>query len=474
MKSDIVHCLYTLVDSVMDDYRIKPIIEDEEEDWARLSQKSTTFKQLDNMAKKSYIIQWIKEKSKDFQEITDEKERKKYMIRVINMYKADMQRRKDIMKRRTEVEKRLGDDPIGELETKVSNSKDPLTKKLYKIASDGFLNNHFPQEAYFEFLINIRGKQYRHVNDLKGCIKQYSAFQSNTKTMHSIDFSTICPKRKEMLDMLKRGIDITEANNPTCIYCYVESAREIKARNPKYFLAKAEKEDLRYQGELKNLRSAKIIQLNRMGGLRFFSSGDYMENATTDEGIEQMIRDAEKIGLQFKAITKSGKFVKKYGNRSFENGPLKGKAVFNINVSVDEQKGFPLQIAKDMKRKSKFKNIKIRVVAFNPKEALKYAKDRDIDVITLLHFSSRGRMQNKELFVNMKPGSKGWNEAIDKIREELGRDVNKVLSKICCSSVGGCRECPCACGFNPRRETDFVKLAKGGKIKMKFPALVSK
>lgn len=274
--------------------------------------------------------------------------------------------------------------------------------------------------------------------------------------------------------MIRRGVEITEANNPTCIYCYVESARDIKAKNPNYFLAKAEKEDLRYHGELLRLNKAKIIQLNRMGGLRFFSSGDYIENVTTDEGIENMIKDAEKMGLQFKAITKQEKFVKKYGARVFEDGPLKGKAIFNINISVDPQKGFPLEVAKQIKRKFRHDNIKIRVVAFNPTEALKYARDRDVDVITLLHFSSRGRMQNKELFVNMRPGSKGWKDAIQMIKDDLGNKAISVLSKVCCATVGGCRECPTACGFNPNRKADFVRLCQGGKIKMDYPALVSK
>ena len=33
--------------------------------------------------------------------------------------------------------------------------------------------------------------------------------------------------------------------------------------------------------------------------------------------------------------------------------------------------------------------------------------------------------------------------------------------------VGKCTKCANACGFNPRRVTDYVQLAKGGKLKMK-------
>lgn len=477
MNSSIVKSLYYLVDSTLEKLNEpdKSIIETEEEDWQRIMKKSVTFKNaLTPMAKKSVIIQFIRDKSEDFLKVKDEKEKKKYMISVLNMFKADIARRKSIMKRRTEIERRLGDNPIQQLETQISNSKDPFTQKLFKIASTGAHANHFPPEAYFEFLIEIRAKQFTNTNELKGCIKQWSAFQGNVKTLNSIDFSTICPKRQQMLDMVKQGIEITEGNNPTCIYCYVEGARDIKAKNPKYFLAKAEKDDLRYQGELKNLRQNKIIQLNKMGGLRFFSSGDYIENATTDAGIESMIRDAEKIGLQFKCITKQEKFVKKYGTRLFQGGPLKGKPVFNINISVDEQKGFPLTIAKQIKNQSKFGNIRIRVVAFNPQQAVKYAKDPSVDVITLLHFTSRGRMQNNELFVNMRPSSKGWDKAIEMIRAELGSKANIALSKLCCATIGGCRECPVACGFNPRKMKDFVLAAKGGKLKIKFPIPLNK
>jgi len=490
------------------------------------------FHELDELGKRSFIAKYIlhglEKTSKDVpwgraDRTTKEmysdalqgyKEKQRFVNDVIGMYKAWIAQNKEGHKRLTQEMSKFKS--LVDLEASIGRSTDSFVTKLFEYTKDRFGKGWFPEEAYLEFLFKIRTKQYNSLAELQSCIKQWNAIQGNTKTTWSVDISTVCPKRKQLLDMMKdwsqaqddlakaieagadkgmlrkleqreRQMRVNEGNNPTCIYCYVESARAIAEKNPKFFLAKAEKEGLRYQDTFKNWiqkekgewvrdREGNVVLnkvgkknvelFNRMGGLRFFSSGDYIEDQATDKEIDRIIVDAEEVGLQLKAITKSEKFVKKFGGRTFGKGPLRGRPIFNINMSVDEQRGFPLQIAKYYKKLYPG-NVNIRVVAFNPKQAATYSKDPDVDVITLLHFGARGRMQNPDLYVNMSPGSKGWKLAIDAMKEDIPEaDVNKILSKLCCAT-SKCETCPNACGFNPRRVADYTQLAKGGKKVLK-------
>jgi len=490
------------------------------------------FHELDELGKRSFIAKYIlhglEKTSKDVpwgraDRTTKEmysdalqgyKEKQRFVNDVIGMYKAWIAQNKEGHKRLTQEMSKFKS--LVDLEASIGRSTDSFVTKLFEYTKDRFGKGWFPEEAYLEFLFKIRTKQYNSLAELQSCIKQWNAIQGNTKTTWSVDISTVCPKRKQLLDMMKdwsqaqddlakaieagadkgmlrkleqreRQMRVNEGNNPTCIYCYVESARAIAEKNPKFFLAKAEKEGLRYQDTFKNWiqkekgewvrdREGNVVLnkvgkknvelFNRMGGLRFFSSGDYIEDQATDKEIDRIIVDAEEVGLQLKAITKSEKFVKKFGGRTFGKGPLRGRPIFNINMSVDEQRGFPLQIAKYYKKLYPG-NVNIRVVAFNPKQAAAYSKDPDVDVITLLHFGARGRMQNPDLYVNMSPGSKGWKLAIDAMKEDIPEaDVNKILSKLCCAT-SKCESCPNACGFNPRRVADYTQLAKGGKKVLK-------
>lgn len=62
-----------------------------------------------------------------------------------------------------------------------------------------------------------------------------TAFSNSKKTMVTVDFTTNCPKRR--------------AGNP-CPYCYVEVARRIKERKPKFYLAKKVYDYRAYNHEL--------------------------------------------------------------------------------------------------------------------------------------------------------------------------------------------------------------------------------
>ena len=504
-----------------------------------LTKKSkTSFNSLNDLEKKSfigkYILHGLESKNvtgagwgrqasfgRDQKEIYSDalksyKEKQRFANDVINMYKNWKQEQKEGEVKLNDIMKKFTS--IVDFEASLGRSSDGFTSKLFEWIKDKFGKGWFPEEAYLEYLFKIRAKQYNSQKEIEDCVKQWSAIGGNTKTHASVDISTVCPKREKLLEMMQDwskahrdleeatvagaeastiknlqtradSLKVTDANNPTCAYCYVESAREIAKKHPKYFLAKAEKRGLRYQDTFKkwlnkekdgtfekdkdgNFKLTKkglsqVADLNRMGGLRFFSSGDYIEDQSTDNEIERIIADAQLVGLQLKAITKQEKFVKKYGGRVFTEGPLKGKPVFNINMSVDEQMGFKLSIAKNLKR-SYPGNVNIRVVARNPQEAIDYSKDSAVDVITLLHFKARpSRMANADIYKNMSPDSVGWKAAIEGMKKVHPKENwNKILSKICCSTAH-CKTCPNACGFNPRRVADYTQLAKGGKKVLK-------
>lgn len=444
-------------------------------------------------------------------------EQQKFTKDVLKMFKAEQEMKKEGAAKKVQLLRRYKD--AAGIEMALAKSNDKTTVSLLEKVKDLLKRGAFKDDGgagYMEMLFKIASKEYGSVKELTDCAKQWKAYAPNIKTYKNIDITTICPKRQQLKDMeveyakaaqkyldaikngatgaqkaeLKRDMEsrkVTAANNPTCAYCYVELGREGGAT----FLAKAEKSGQTYQDEFadwiqkdkkgnpvkdddgnyvvkgagKDTRDA----LNKMGGLRFFGSSDYTENSHTDAQIERIIKDAAKVGLQLKAITKQRKFVQKYGGRTFEEGPLKGKPVFNINMSVDEVLGFPLVDAIRIKKQYPG-NVNIRVVARNPKEAASYSKVREVDVITLLHFKGRGeRLKNKELYVNMSPGTKGWKMAIEAIKKEHPRENwNKIFTKICCNmdGKGDCRKCPNACGFNPTRVADYVQKAKGGKMKL--------
>ncbi len=499
-----------------------------------------SFHKLDDLAKKSFVVKYIlhgleaKRSKEDWgRVIKPGKPPKEIYADSLKSYKEKQRFVKDVLARmrQNELDKKEGEKKLAQmmsrfksipdLEMKLGQSSDGLVTKLAAWAKDKFGKGWYDENAYLEILFKIQAKQYNNQAELTSCVKQWDALEGNTKTVKSIDITTVCPKREKLLEMeaewakaekdvqdaiedgasestisqlRKRAesLKITEANNPTCAYCYVETGREAAKDNPNYMYAKAEKRGQTYQDTFQKwIKTGKdgnpVVDkdgnfvltkggaknremFNKMGGLRFFSSGDYIEDEATDTQIERIIKDAEAVGLQLKAITKQDKFVKKYGSRKFEKGPLKGKPVFNINMSVDELLGFPLVVAKQLKRQYPG-NVNIRVVARNPEEAIKYSKEKEVDVITLLHFNKRSkRMKNKDLYVDMTAGSEGWKRAMKGMKEAHPRENwNKIFSKICCQmdGKGDCRKCPNACGFNPRRVADYTQLAKGGKMALK-------
>lgn len=109
---------------------------------------------------------------------------------------------------------------------------------------------------------------------------------TNTKTGASGDFTTICPQM-----YFNRG----------CFYCYRRAALETGINN------KLTGETVWYTGEVLHLSETDIAELNKNGGLRIQSFGDWMDKFSSE--LADLLIDAEMVGLQVKIITKEPSMI---------------------------------------------------------------------------------------------------------------------------------------------------------------------
>jgi len=180
------------------------------------------------------------------------------------------------------------------------------------------------------------------------------ALMVNGKTIRSFDLSTVCEKQQQ---------------GKGCPYCYVNSKREIKDARAKAICFKTS-----YNGEILRLKQKTVERLNKIGGLRLFAFGDYVNSPEADNIIEQLIDDCRKRGLKIKAVTKRLDFVEKYVLR-----------IDCINLSVDSI-GSGVDLNKALELKQRFPSvIKIRAVALNENDFENWRNKKFVDIITLYH-----------------------------------------------------------------------------------------
>ena len=211
----------------------------------------------------------------------------------------------------------------------------------------------------------------------------------NEKTFRSIDFLRNC----------KRG----------CPYCYVSNARK-RGYNA------SNNDHRKYNGEILRLSDATVKTLNRIGGLRFFSFGDY--TVDDDNNIHRALRDAETIGLDVKAITKRPDFIKRFA---------KYDALKIINVSIDNiGYGVPLQQARQLRHR--YTKVKIRSVVL---------QDSDLEVLT-----------GVSDVITFNHSDNGYiNYSRDKKHRAYLIRKYKIKDKVCCLS-SYCITCKLKCGIN--------------------------
>jgi len=215
---------------------------------------------------------------------------------------------------------------------------------------------------------------------------------NNSKTIKSYDNSTICPKRR---------------CNDECVYCYVKSARDIG------FNAKKEHDYIPYNNDVLRLTKKTVEKLNQVGGLRFFSFGDYM--VEHDNDISLALDHCYEKGLKAKAITKVPDFAIKYGNHPAIS--VINISIDNVGHGVDHELACELRIA--------FPKVNIRSVILNDKDvqALSFS-----DIFTFNHASNIVKLGYK---LYKKKDLLSWNAKLD--------------GKVCCVT-GHCLTCPLKCG----------------------------
>jgi site-specific DNA-cytosine methylase len=176
-------------------------------------------------------------------------------------------------------------------------------------------------EAYRRSILQERREQF-----IAGTLKQTSLaavssrgsdswgamgfLASNSKTFGSGDFTTICPQMYY---------------NKGCWYCYRRAGLESGVN------VKLAAQRIWYTGEILRISDADIEALNRNGGLRLQSFGDWMGQRDHAQFADVLL-DAEARGLQVKIITKEVAMIEYVAH-------LKEQGVANnvfMNLSTDE------------------------------------------------------------------------------------------------------------------------------------------
>ena len=255
-------------------------------------------------------------------------------------------------------------------------------------------------EAYRRALLDETRKAYqagklRQVN-ISGMAKDawgaMGFLAVNGKTGASGDFTTLCPQM-----MFNRG----------CFYCYRRAAMESGVNN------KLVARSVWYTGEILKIKDSDIEMLNKNGGLRIQSFGDWMPYFSAQ--LADLLYDAETRGLQVKIITKEPSMIeyiaslRKQGigqnlyfnlsaDYAIEKAPANivnqgnkdlGKINPNRPFMRDEaqtmwwKRAMTVEEANEYRKKYPWVNT--RIVATRTEEFLRGLKDPTVDVVTGYH-----------------------------------------------------------------------------------------
>jgi len=261
-----------------------------------------------------------------------------------------------------------------------------------------------------------------------------SSIMPNAKTDRSFDCNTICGN--------------TLRARP-CDYCYVEDARRREFREKGICLQTRYNEPGDQIPPVRNWRRSTIDKLNRIGGLRLFSFGEYVDTPQCNSNLEKLISEAKQKGLRLKAITKRPDFVERYHDR-----------VDTINVSVDSLgSGVRWSKAKELKQKYPG-TVKIRATAVNLEDLKEWVDRPWVDVITPYHGTERCadlRWPNDPELVREMEERRAEGETVrDRVCYQslvhAGRPIPEVRElmrkhrgRFCCEQ-GSCGTCVTKCG----------------------------
>ena len=269
------------------------------------------------------------------------------------------------------------------------------------------------------------------------------AIHFNKKTGLSVDFSTSCPKR--------------HSGFGACPYCYVDNDRVAKDLKIGIMMGKPVT-DNPYTDEIMKMPADLIWELNKDGGLRMFSFGDFRPGID-DKSVIGLLNDAQARDLHIRAITKQKEFIERFGDHPN----------LRINISTDPYLPREMSNAPTVQEALQWAgnrgNIKIRAVALNEKQAEKLATDSNIDVVTMYHgftnFDGKTGVRHDKLWkivstqnpdLVKKVGAKRLKAELD-TWENMGanskkfrRVDQKYKGRLCCGG-GKCSRDSTKCGF---------------------------
>ena len=217
---------------------------------------------------------------------------------------------------------------------------------------------------------------------------------ANGKTGASGDFTTVCPQM-----MFNRG----------CWYCYRRAAMEKGVNN------KLVAQSVWYTGEILRIKQSDIDALNKNGGLRIQSFGDWMPHFSAM--LADVLYDAEQRGLQVKIITKEPSMINYiaalreqgigknlYFNLSadytIEKGPAKQNLSNGSLDTINPERPFmrndsgiwwkrAMTVEEASKYREKYPWVNVRIVATTTDEFIRGLKDPRVDVVTGYHGNIR-------------------------------------------------------------------------------------
>lgn len=218
---------------------------------------------------------------------------------------------------------------------------------------------------------------------------------ANGKTGASGDFTTICPQM-----MFNRG----------CWYCYRRAALESGVNN------KLVAQNVWYTGEILRIKDSDIEALNKNGGLRIQSFGDWMPHFSAM--LADVLYDAELRGLQVKIITKEPSMINYiaalreqgigknlYFNLSadytIEKAPQKQATNSNSLDAINPERPFmrdedntlwwkrAMTVEEASRYREKYDWVNTRIVAADVDEFIRGLKDSKVDVVTGYHGNIR-------------------------------------------------------------------------------------
>lgn len=345
-----------------------------------------------------------------------------------------------------------------------STNPSPAAKKFEKFIGEQGDLNPSRQVRDEKFGENLSEEAKKYISWTKGQAKKNNSIvHDNSKTGLSIDFCTSCPKR-----MGGKG---------RCAYCYVDNSRsgfELREASKKTGqdadMFKADwmpgkgLTETQVTDEILRMPPDLVTELNKDGGLRMFSFGDFRPDLD-DANVSEVLKQAKEKNLIVKAITKEPELIKRFGDHPN----------LRVNFSTDAlppdiSRAIPLDEAYEMTKG--MDNVKIRTVAVNPEQAKMYAEDPRVDVVTLYHGPTGEKLlkivkhDNPDLvkevgeerllkeFESWKDMT-GWADDPPKgkkakdyeARHQFYKDVSsKEKNKLCCQG-GKCAKDKTKCGF---------------------------